>query len=66
MCGTAAAGRLWAKTGTLDGVYCLAGYTWTRSGRAVTFSFLLYGAQSATKARAAIDRAAVALASYDR
>lgn len=63
MCGTAAAGRAWAKTGTLDGVRCLAGYTWTRSGRRVTFAFLLARASYGPSATAAIDRAVVALAS---
>jgi D-alanyl-D-alanine carboxypeptidase/D-alanyl-D-alanine-endopeptidase (penicillin-binding protein 4) len=55
MCGTAAAGRVWAKTGTLDGVRCLAGYTWTRSGRRVTFAFLLaqasYGPSATARRR---------------
>lgn len=31
---------LWAKTGTLKGVYCESGYIQTRSGRNLVFSFL--------------------------
>lgn len=62
-CGTAAEGRLSAKTGTLDGVRALAGYTKTRSGRVVRFSFILTSFTSSTQARAAMDRAAVVLAS---
>ena len=31
---------VWAKTGTLKGVYCLSGYIQTRSGRHLAFSFL--------------------------
>jgi D-alanyl-D-alanine carboxypeptidase len=65
MCGTAAAGRVWAKTGTLTGVSNLSGYTVTHSGRGVWFSFLMHGVSSTASARAAQDRAVVALASYD-
>ncbi|MDQ1436880.1 MAG: hypothetical protein QOK43_509 [Acidimicrobiaceae bacterium] len=64
MCGTAAAGRVQAKTGTLPGVVTLSGYTTTLTGRQVTFSFLLAGAGDTNKARTAIDKAVVALASY--
>ncbi len=63
MCGTAAAGNVVAKTGTLPGVASLAGYATTRSGRAVRFAFVLTGAKDSAKARAAMDRAAVLLAS---
>lgn len=63
MCGTAAAGRVFAKTGTLPGVRTLSGYTTTAGGRAVWFSFELAGITDATKARNALDAAAVVLAS---
>ena len=43
MCGSALRARVRAKTGTLDHHTALSGYTTTRSGRAVTFSFLLSG-----------------------
>jgi serine-type D-Ala-D-Ala carboxypeptidase/endopeptidase (penicillin-binding protein 4) len=63
LCGTAAAGRVQAKTGTLSGVRTLAGYTTTARGRVVTFAFQLSGAANGTKALRAIDRAVVLLAS---
>ncbi|MCA1712995.1 MAG: D-alanyl-D-alanine carboxypeptidase/D-alanyl-D-alanine-endopeptidase [Actinobacteria bacterium] len=63
MCGTAAAGRLSAKTGTLPGARALSGYTTTASGRKVWFSFQLTAFSNGTTARNAIDRAAVVLAS---
>jgi D-alanyl-D-alanine carboxypeptidase/D-alanyl-D-alanine-endopeptidase (penicillin-binding protein 4) len=63
MCNTAAAGRLSAKTGTLPGVRALSGYTRTASGRTVWFSFQLTGVRDGTRARNALDRAAVVLAS---
>lgn len=63
MCGTPASGRVFAKTGTLNGVITLAGYTTTADGRDVAFSILLNGAPNPSRARAAIDRAVVAIAS---
>lgn len=65
MCGTAAAGVVTAKTGTLDVVHALAGWTTTKDGRVVRFAFLLQGFSSGTKANAAMDQAAVALSSAD-
>lgn len=62
-CGTAAAGRVFAKTGTLDFVRVLSGYTTTRGGRQVWFSFMLSGCGNGAACKAAIDRAVVALAS---
>ena len=61
-CGTAAEGRVSAKTGTLSGVRALAGYTRTRSGRDVWFAFQLTGVESGARAVGAIDRAVVELA----
>lgn len=63
MCDTAAAGRLAAKTGSLPGVRALAGFTTTASGRRVWFSFQLTGIRNGTQALAALDAAAVVLAS---
>jgi D-alanyl-D-alanine carboxypeptidase/D-alanyl-D-alanine-endopeptidase (penicillin-binding protein 4) len=63
LCGTAAAGRVQAKTGTLSGVRTLAGYTTTARGRVVTFAFQLSGASDGVQALRAIDRAVVLLAS---
>jgi serine-type D-Ala-D-Ala carboxypeptidase/endopeptidase (penicillin-binding protein 4) len=65
MCDTPAAGRVFAKTGTLPGVRALTGYTTTASGRSVWFSFQLTGISSGSKARDAIDAAVVVLASAD-
>jgi D-alanyl-D-alanine carboxypeptidase/D-alanyl-D-alanine-endopeptidase (penicillin-binding protein 4) len=61
LCGTVAAGRVWAKTGTLDHVTTLAGYTHTRTGRLVTFSIMLSGVRDMSAGRAAIDRAVLAM-----
>ena len=63
MCDTPAAGRVFAKTGTLPGVRALSGYTTTASGRSVWFSFQLTSYSNAAKARDAIDAAVVVLAS---
>jgi D-alanyl-D-alanine carboxypeptidase/D-alanyl-D-alanine-endopeptidase (penicillin-binding protein 4) len=63
MCDTPAAGRVFAKTGTLPGVRALSGYTTTASGRSVWFSFQLTGISNGAKARDALDAAAVVLAS---
>jgi D-alanyl-D-alanine carboxypeptidase/D-alanyl-D-alanine-endopeptidase (penicillin-binding protein 4) len=63
MCNTPAAGRVFAKTGTLNGVRALSGFTTTASGRTVWFSFQLTGVKNGTQARNALDRAAVVLAS---
>ena len=61
MCGTAAAGRAVAKTGTLPGVSSLAGWTTTADGKLVRFVFLLSGTSSTAKARAALDACVAAL-----
>ncbi|HSH23454.1 MAG TPA: D-alanyl-D-alanine carboxypeptidase, partial [Acidimicrobiales bacterium] len=62
LCGTPAAGRMAAKTGSLPGVVTLAGAGTTGSGRRVWFAFLLSGVRSAPKARAAVDQAVLVLA----
>ena len=62
-CGTAAEGRVLAKTGTLSGVRALVGYTRTASGRDVHFAVQLSGVTDGGRALAAIDRAIVMLAS---
>ena len=61
MCGTPAAFTVVAKTGSLDGVRALAGWTTTASGRSVRFAFQLTGFRDGLAARAALDRAAVVL-----
>lgn len=62
-CGTSAAGRVTAKTGTLTGVRALAGYTTTASGRQVYFAFQLSGVTDGARALKAMDRAVVLLSS---
>jgi len=68
-----AAGRIFAKTGTLDGAYALAGYLDDASGRVLSFALVAnnanLGAQSATtppgataNTEAALDRVAAGLA----
>lgn len=62
MCGTGAAGKVFAKTGYVAGVVTLSGYTTTATGKRVTFSFLLNGVSDVDAARGSIDRAVVLLA----
>jgi len=63
-CGTPAAGKVFAKTGTLPGVVCLAGYTITASGRHVRFAFMLNRNDSNLSARHAVDRAVLAIVKF--
>lgn len=65
LCGSPAAGRVFAKTGTLRGTVTLAGYTTSASGRSVWFAFMLSGVRSIVQARGAADRATVALATFE-
>jgi D-alanyl-D-alanine carboxypeptidase/D-alanyl-D-alanine-endopeptidase (penicillin-binding protein 4) len=58
----AGAGVVRAKTGTLTGVSTLAGTVADRQGRVLTFAFLADEANDVLEARAALDRAAAALA----
>jgi len=64
MCHTSAAGKVWAKTGTLDHVKSLAGYTVDGAGRLVTFAFLTNGDISTYKAMNAIERSVIVLRHY--
>ena len=63
MCASPAAGAVIAKTGTLDGVGAIAGYTHTSTGRAVTFSIILESTATRAQIRTAIDRALAAIVS---
>lgn len=63
MCGTAAAGKAVAKTGTLPGTNALTGWTTTADGHLVRFAILLSGTTSSTRARDAIDACVVILSS---
>jgi D-alanyl-D-alanine carboxypeptidase/D-alanyl-D-alanine-endopeptidase (penicillin-binding protein 4) len=55
LCGAHLAGKVHAKTGTLDDITSLSGYTRTEGGRDVEFSFLFSGARSVDTANARID-----------
>ena len=63
-CDTIGAGKVFAKTGTINHVKCLAGYTTDAQGRWVTFTFLTNGDSSTSKASLAIDRAVLVLRHY--
>jgi D-alanyl-D-alanine carboxypeptidase/D-alanyl-D-alanine-endopeptidase (penicillin-binding protein 4) len=63
MRGTAAAGNVHAKTGTLNDASSLSGYVTTANGHALTFSMLMNGDPvDATRAHAAQDAVAALLA----
>jgi D-alanyl-D-alanine carboxypeptidase/D-alanyl-D-alanine-endopeptidase (penicillin-binding protein 4) len=61
MCGPLVRGLVRAKTGTLDHISSLSGYTVTGSNRLVVFSFLLSGIGSIDAANAHIDAAVEAV-----
>lgn len=63
-CGTAAAGKVFAKTGTLDHSRVLAGYTTDALGRLVTFSVICSKVHNLTAAAKATDRAVLLLRGY--
>ncbi len=62
-CGTTAANKVVAKTGTLDFTTALAGYTSTANGRVVTFSMIGNNLKSTSAARLAMDKALIAVTS---
>lgn len=64
LCGTAAAGKVYAKTGAIPKSSAMAGFTTTASGREVWFSFMLSDASSTRRAREAIDRALIKIANF--
>jgi serine-type D-Ala-D-Ala carboxypeptidase/endopeptidase (penicillin-binding protein 4) len=64
LCGTVGQGKVIAKTGTINGVSALSGYTVTASGRKVVFAFLLNGLKSNASGRLAIDRALLQILGY--
>ncbi|HMA46613.1 MAG TPA: D-alanyl-D-alanine carboxypeptidase, partial [Frankiaceae bacterium] len=66
MLGTAAVGRLRAKTGTLSDVSALSGYVTTVSGEELAFSLLVNGSRSVTRARRTQDSVGVLLSLFDR
>jgi D-alanyl-D-alanine carboxypeptidase/D-alanyl-D-alanine-endopeptidase (penicillin-binding protein 4) len=63
MCGTAAAGNVRAKTGTLNDASSLSGYVTTANGHTLSFVMLMTGNPvSVARAHAAQDAVAVLLA----
>jgi D-alanyl-D-alanine carboxypeptidase/D-alanyl-D-alanine-endopeptidase (penicillin-binding protein 4) len=64
MCHTSAAGKVFAKTGTLAHTKALAGYTTDAQGRLVSFAFLTGGDVSTSKAMNAIERSVILLRHY--
>lgn len=63
-CKTIAAGKVFAKTGTLTHTTALAGFTTDGLGRLVTFSVICAGVHSVDKAMHATDRVVLALRHY--
>ena len=59
--GTPAAGRIRAKTGSLDGTAALAGYAITRSGTVIEFAYVVNGLPRGASVRALQDRLSVVL-----
>ena len=66
MYGTAAAGNLRAKTGTLASVSSLSGYVTTANGERLAFSILTNGAPGTASAKEAENRIGVLLANFRR
>jgi D-alanyl-D-alanine carboxypeptidase/D-alanyl-D-alanine-endopeptidase (penicillin-binding protein 4) len=66
MLGTAAVGRLRAKTGTLNDVSALSGYVTTVSGEELAFALLVNGSRGVTRARRTQDSVGVLLSRFDR
>ncbi len=64
--GTALAGHLWAKTGTLDEATALSGYLTAASGRTLAFSIMVNGRRPGSEAEAhAVDQICEAIAAAD-
>ncbi|HWB66564.1 MAG TPA: D-alanyl-D-alanine carboxypeptidase [Mycobacteriales bacterium] len=61
LCGPHVKGVVHAKTGTLDHISTLSGYTTTEGGRSVTFSILLSGIRNTATAIKHIDAAVAAV-----
>lgn len=60
------AGRMWAKTGTLDETNALAGYLTTASGKTLAFAIMVNGRRPGSPAESqAVDRIAEAIAAAD-
>ena len=66
MLGTAAVGRLRAKTGTLNDVSALSGYVTAAGGEELAFSLIVNQAQSLQRARDTQDSVGALLSLFDR
>jgi D-alanyl-D-alanine carboxypeptidase/D-alanyl-D-alanine-endopeptidase (penicillin-binding protein 4) len=66
LCGTSAAGKVQAKTGTLAKTRAVAGYTTTASGRKVWMALVLNDVKSTRSAWEAFDRVLIAITSFTR
>jgi serine-type D-Ala-D-Ala carboxypeptidase/endopeptidase (penicillin-binding protein 4) len=66
MLGTAAVGRLRAKTGTLDDVSALSGYVTAEGGEELAFSLIVNRARSVRRARDTQDSVGALLSRFDR
>jgi D-alanyl-D-alanine carboxypeptidase/D-alanyl-D-alanine-endopeptidase (penicillin-binding protein 4) len=66
MYGSAAAGNLRAKTGTIEGVSALTGMVRSRSGERLAFSLMVNGTRSNSRAKATENQVGVLLASFGR
>jgi D-alanyl-D-alanine carboxypeptidase/D-alanyl-D-alanine-endopeptidase (penicillin-binding protein 4) len=64
--GTAAEGRLRAKTGTLNDASALAGYVTTAEGEELAFSLVVNHPRRIRRARAVQDRIGILLATFSR
>jgi D-alanyl-D-alanine carboxypeptidase/D-alanyl-D-alanine-endopeptidase (penicillin-binding protein 4) len=64
LCAPSTSGKVVAKTGTLDGVKCLSGYTTDGAGRAVTFSILTNGDSSTSTAMTAMQKVLILVRGY--
>ena len=64
--GTGAAGRVWAKTGSMSQVRSLSGYIVTAAGEPLVFSFMVTGFRvPSAEIDAAMDRAILRLIAFD-
>ena len=63
-CNTSGAGHVWAKTGTINQVKALAGYTTDAKGRWVTFAIITNGDSSTSRAMKSIVNSVLQLRHY--